>query len=290
MASSLSIAELKLRALAGLESKFERLTPRETLRRAAYDHVGISRFGDGELRYCLKRKGIKFQPFRPDLADRLLVAILEPKDGVLTCFSHTFRDEPSPEWVVAFNPKPYDAYRTVRSPNDIGVLHRRSERRAYAARWNAVAKRTAIRSFGDTNFLRLSMYVDAYVAGDMDAVLDDFRQLFAGRRILFVAARDPLYGGAYRDKGRELAALGVAAAEFIDIPAVDAAAEEERIVREILAGARGMTDVFIQAGPFATVLAHELAGRMDARIIDSGALNAQVEYLVPQMPASVGQP
>ncbi len=80
----------------------------------------------------------------------------------------------------------------------------------------------------------------------------------------------------------------MAAAEFVDIPAVDAAAEEERIVREILA-TRGMTDVFIQAGPLATVLAHELSGRTDARIIDSGALNAQVAHLVRHPPVSDGQ-
>jgi hypothetical protein len=46
-----------------------------------------------------------------------------------------------------------------------------------------------------------------------------------------------------------------------------------------------MTDVFLQAGPLATVLAYELAGRIDARLIDSGALNAQVSYLVEHVEA-----
>jgi hypothetical protein len=274
-----------MRSLLGHEKAFERLSPRETLRRAAHDNVSISRFGNGELRFCLKRASSRFQPFLPAMNDRLLRALYEPKDGVLTCYSNSFRDTPAPEWIVRYNPQRYDSYRTVREPNDIGVHKRSAEYRAYAARWNTIARRTKIRTWGDTNLFRLAVYVPEYAAGKMGAVLDDVCRLFEGKRILFVTAKEPHYGGSYEDKARELAILGVKAADFIEVPAVGALGDADRVEREILAKCRGMTDVFLQAGPLATVLAYELAGRIDARLIDSGALNAQVSYLVEHVEA-----
>lgn len=279
MASAAALFRLRARELFGLEQKFIRLTPRQTLARVAREPIGVSRYGDGELRYALKRKALKFQPFREGLADRLLAAVLTPRDGVLTCFNNTFRDSDVHERIRAYSAAAPERTRSALAPDDIAVYSRRSERLAYSARWTAVASRTAIRTFGDAIFVRLYVYVAEYKAGAIEAVKDDFRRLFAGRRILFVGPRTPLWGPSFRDLGEELRALGVAAAEFVDVPPVDAAAEEERIVRAILA-ARGMTDVFIQAGPLATVLAHELAGRTDARILDAGSLNAQVPYLL----------
>jgi hypothetical protein len=73
--------------------------------------------------------------------------------------------------------------------------------------------------------------------------------------------------------------LGMIDAAFIDIPSTNAFAMIDEIEAQIRAR-RGFDDVFIQAGPVATVLAAELAGKIEARLLDVGSLNTQVRFLL----------
>jgi hypothetical protein len=73
--------------------------------------------------------------------------------------------------------------------------------------------------------------------------------------------------------------LGLVAADYSAVPSIDAFASINAIEAAILSR-RGFDDVFIQAGPVATVLASELAGRIDGRVLDVGSLNTQVHFLL----------
>lgn len=279
MREPLPKARLLISSLIGSERTIERLSPSDTLHRILEERCSISRFGDGELRYCLKKKGIAFQPFRSELANRLLNAILIPKNRVLTCFNNIYRDTDYPEFVVAYGgQKPYDHFRSVHFENDIGARSRGRERRAYIERWLRVLRKTRIRTFGEASVFRLSLYVQEYERGDMESVKNDFRSLFAGRRILFICPRSPHEGDGFKELEPRMREFGLDGAEYHYIPEIDAAAVEDEIVDKILT-TKDVTDVFIQAGPLASVLAHELSDKIEVPIVDAGALNTQLMYL-----------
>lgn len=256
------------------------LSRRETLRRISTQNVSLSRFGDGELIYCLKQRALRFQQYDPRLRDRLLRALLDPPAGVLAAFNNHFAASDEVHWIVAYEryPKPFARMRTVKTEGDVGVLLRGAERRAYTKFWRYVAHHTQAREYGDAAVFFLGSYVQEYENGEIEGVLDDFRALFNRRRILFVCPDTPLGGLSFQAQEAVLKRIGVRSAQFLAIPNTDAFAHCAVIETQIRS-MTGFDDVFIQAGPLASVIASELGNEIDGRILDVGSLNTQLRYL-----------
>lgn len=270
---------LKIRETLGIEAKFTRLGLWDTLRRIVYDNYSVSRYGDGELSYFIKRRSLRFQPYRKDLGERVREAIMIPKEGILTCFNNLYRDT---DRYLSVNLQETDQNQNSSERESEYIIgpDRRREQRSYVERWIKITRKTKIRTFGDATCFRLAGYVDEHAAGKFEEVKEDFRKIFRDKRILFICPEKPLAGLSFPELEPTLRAIGLRDAQYIFIPAIDAASEEERIRKE-LAEKRGYDDLFIQAGPLATAMAYELAGTIDGKVLDIGALNYAVPLLAP---------
>jgi hypothetical protein len=272
-----------LKSLVRLPSRrvVSKLDRRSTLRRLTNCNLSLARIGDGEMRYAFKRRSALFQRWENFLAEKLLAVLLNPPPNVLPCFNHHFAAHSEIEWIVAYEryPKEYAEYRTARTSQDIGILKREKERLEYDACWRKIARRTAALEYGDAAVFFLGSYVQNYERGEMDIVRDEFRALFRGRRILFVGPETPHGGASFRRQYDDMKRIGLKSADFISIPATDAATYATEIEAEILSR-RSFDDVFLQAGPLATVLAAELSSKINGRALDVGSLNTQIRYLV----------
>jgi len=245
----------RLRETFGLEAQFKRLSRWETLRRVAYEGYSIARYGDGELSYFLKGLDLHFQPFRKDLGERLRQGILSPKSGVLTCYNNVFHEP-------------------IRS-----TAHKKRKHRSYVERWIRIARKTEIRTFGDARCFRFKGYCETFDKEYIEQIKKDFRALFQNRKILFVCPEVPLAGNSFKDLEEHLKKIGLSGAQYIFIPNFDAAAFECDIVRQIQSRS-GFDDIFLQCGPLATVLSYELAGTIDGRVVDVGALNTAIPEIL----------
>lgn len=271
----------QLRARLGKPRQVEQLSLAETLRRVIEDGVALSRFGDGELKLVLYVGALRFQRHSWALETALNRVLFTPNDRVLRCFNGVFAASPQWEWVARYEryPKTPDGFRTVHEPNDIMVLERARRQSEFVRHWRIVRHETELETYGSAEVFFLGLYVDAYAAGTMEAVLDKFRALFSGRRILFVCPERPMGGLSFPEQAETMQRLGLKSAQFIRVPEIDAFEHTARIREEILA-TKGFDDLFIQAGPAATVWAYDLAERIDGRVLDVGSLSAQLRYLV----------
>lgn len=243
--------------------------------------MSISRFGDGEIKYCLRDRPLAFQPWYPVLAERLETALFESNASVLATYNHYLASMSEARFLSKYTryDKPVLAHETLLEASDIKVMKRSRSQNFYRRYWRVVSEYTRKTVYGETSVFALEGYVAEYARGEMETVIDLFRRLFNGRRILFVAPDDPLGGPSFRALEPAMRKMGLRASEYISIPAIDAfagMADIERMIRT----RKGFDDIFIQAGPLATVLAHELAGKIGERVLDVGSLNTQVPYLV----------
>jgi hypothetical protein len=264
---------LKIREMLGTEAKFTRLGCWDTLKRIVWDGYSVSRYGDGELSYFLKHLNLRFQTYLPELGERLREAITIPKDGVLTCYNNAYRDADRYQFLDMDGERNSEGlYNVIIGPD------RRRQRRSYVERWIKIARKTNIRTFGDATCFRLACYVEEQADDKLEDVKEDFRSLFRGRRILFVCPEKPLAGHSFAVLEPLLMKLGLRDAQYIFVPGKNAA-EIEPMVRQKIAEKSRYDDIFIQAGPLATVLAYEFAGTVDGRVVDAGALNCTIPFL-----------
>lgn len=207
--------------------------------------------------------------------------LFAPGDRVLRCFNNVFAERPEWEWVARYQRyhKTPDGFRTVHEPDDIMVHSRRRQQSEYVCHWQIIARETEAAAYGSAGVFFLGLYIDAYVRGEMDEVLDQFRALFNGRRLLFVCPDRPMGGQSFGEQLETMRRLGLKGAQFIAVPETDAFEHSDQI-RQAILGATGFDDVFIQAGPAATVWAYDLAERIDGRVLDVGSLNTQLRHLV----------
>jgi len=258
-----------------------RLSPHETLRRIVEENYALSRFGDGELKVALYQRGLRFQRGSTLLTRKLNEVLLEPRDRLLVGYSTRFSEAPEYSFVTHYKryEKTSNITRTVHYPGDLMVFKRAPQQREYIRHWKIIEAETKRKEFGETTVFFLGLYVDDYVNGTMDEVLGLFRALFNGRRILFVAPEQPLAGESFRGQLETMKRVGLRDAQFITIPRTDAFEHSDAVMKSIL-DSTGFDDVFLQAGPAATVWAHQLAGRIEGRVLDVGSLNSHVRYLV----------
>ncbi len=269
-----------LRARLSEPRRIERLDNEETLRRVIEDGSALSRFGDGELKLALYGRGLRFQRHSPALEAALGEALLVPKAGVLACFNNMFADRAEQEWVARYEryPKVPDAFRSIHEHNDTLVLRRRRQQREYRRHWRIIAHETGLDTYGSAGVFFLGLHVEEYARGEMETVLDRYRTLFRGRRILFVCPDRPMGGLSFPEQLSTMQRLGLKDAQFIKVPETDAF-EHSAEIRQAILGATGFDDLFLQAGPAATVWAYEFAGRIDGRVLDVGSLSTQLRHL-----------
>jgi hypothetical protein len=267
---------LRIREFFGLEAEFNRLTRWETIRKIIREGYSVSHYGDGELGYMLKKRGLYFQPYYENLGNRLREYIMTPKNGVLTCFSNDMRD--MDRYIHIIDDAIISSERKIENSWYFLGPDKRLQRRAYVERWIRIARQTQIRTFGDTNCFRIDGFFKEFENRQFDQVKDDFQALFRNRRILFVCPKTPKGGDSFEALEPKLRKIGLRDAQYIFVPEVDAASVEDDIRREIDRKSN-YDDIFIQAGPLATVLAYELAGTIDGCVIDSGRLNNAIPYL-----------
>jgi hypothetical protein len=252
----------------------------ETLRRVVENNAALARFGDGELKLAFYGRGLRFQNHSRELAAALNRVLLMPRERLLVCFNSLFAETAEWPWIARYQRygKVGEATRTLHAPDDIMIFRRPQQRREYRRHWKIIEKETEISVYGAATVFFLGLYVDNYADGTMEEVLDLFRALFAGRRILFVGPAEPTGGDSFRRLEGAMRRLGLREATFIDVPATNAFEYSDEVVRTIL-NTTQFDDVFLQAGPAATVWASELAGRIEGRVLDVGSLNTQLGYL-----------
>lgn len=270
-----------LSTLSGVRRESPRsLSLEETLDAMLASGVSLSRFGDGELKLAFARRGLRFQPVSRELAAALEAALFDPKGGYLACYNTQFMQANEWVWLTDFERygQKLGTRTTLVAPGDAIVLSRKRQADEYRRYWKRLVRRTNIRSYGAAGVFFLGLYIDAYREGRMDEVLEKFRGLFRGRHVLFVAPARPMGGQSFAEQVPLMRRLGLRSAQFITVPETDAYAATPRVLAEI-AEARGYDDIFLSAGPAASVWAHQLAGRRDGRVLDVGSFNTQLRYL-----------
>ena len=163
-------------------------------------------------------------------------ALLNPPVGVLAAFNHHFAASSTIHWIVAYEryPKHFARFRTVRGDADVGVLLREAEQRAYKRFWRYVCRKTSATEYGDAAGLFLGSYVDEYEAGQIEEVMDDFRALFLGKRLLFVCPETPLGGLSFPAQELAMKKLGLRSAKFLIIPNSNAFCQYASIKQQLL--------------------------------------------------------
>jgi hypothetical protein len=257
-----------------------KLSPIDTLRRITSSDLSFARFGDGELKLALYRRGLRFQDHSERLERMLNEALLQRNDRLLRACNHLYASIPEERWLVRYEhyPKAPDACMTLLEPNDVMVLRRQRQQREYLRHWRIVESETGLYVYGEATVFYLGLYLDNYVNGTINEVLDLFRALFNGRRILFVGPERPMGGESFRAQIDTMKRIGLRDAQFITVPETNAFEHSDAVLGQIL-DTTGIDDVFLQAGPAATVWAYQLAGRIDGRVLDVGSFNMQLRYL-----------
>jgi len=253
----------------------------ETLKTLLSTGKSVARVGDGELIICLSGREIPFQPYSKELADRLERILKEPGPGVLVCMNNAFMQSSSVPWILGYerSKKEYAVYESIRETDDIGMFSREKEHRHYNECYRILYGKNAPVMLGDATVFMLGLYVKEYREGRIEEVKELFRKTVAGKSLLIACPREPLMQPSFRSLEGRLKAAGATRIEYIDIPENDAFAHYGQI-RERLLRSTGFDRVWIQAGPAATVLAHELGNAHDIPAYDIGSFNTTLQYII----------
>lgn len=270
----------RLLALRATDYTIRKLDMTETLARLVEEGSSISRFGDGELKIALYGRGLRFQRFSAALRQQLIEALVEPRPAALPSINSQFMGRESFDRIIAYERYPKTADRTYSlvHPDDIAVYDRRRQIRELEAQWRVIAAHSTVKTYGSAGVFYLGFYLEAYREGRMEEIFEQFRKLFRSRRILFVGPKTPGGGASFEEQLPLMQRLGLKSAQFIAIPEQHAFEASAEILAEI--GRRtGFDDIFLQAGPAATVWANQLAGTVAGRVLDVGTFNTQLRYL-----------
>jgi hypothetical protein len=266
-------------APANSRKKIELLGIKETLERAVVDEKSIVRYGDGELllaakRYFSRFRGIAFQKKDFRLSARLRQIVYRTPPNVLVCFSNSFmaRDEYRIVLKYERTRKEYSRYESVHSPNDVAVLSRPRERMFYEKQFESIRKNTQVNTLGDATCFWLSFCYEEYVDNSIADILALYRRLFQGKKILIVAPERPLAGASFKELCTQGVITSPRSVDFLSIPESDCFDYYDDI-RKRIDDFPDVEAVFIQAGPTATVLAADLAGREGLLSYDVGTWN-----------------
>ncbi|WP_169817602.1 GT-D fold domain-containing glycosyltransferase [Chlorobaculum limnaeum] len=244
-------------------------------------NVSISRFGDGELMIALLERGISFQKKNRELSARLKQILYEKDSRLLVCMNNEFMRNNEIFWVLQYerSSKKYIRFETWRDPNDIGILSRKAEWAFYNECYRILFGKKKPSVFGDATLFMLGLYTEEYKKAQMERVFELFVTLFKKKRLLIAAPKTPLMAPSFRELEPKLLAAGASGITHIDMPEKDAYTYYQEIKSKIL-NSTNFDAVWIQAGPAASILAHDLATNHDILSYDIGSLNTTLRYIL----------
>lgn len=253
----------------------------DTLKMIANNDISISRFGDGELLIALFERGILFQKKNRELGHQLKKILLEKDDRVLVCINNEFMRSEQIFWILQYERslKNYSACESLKEANDIGILSRKKEWIFYNCCNKILFGRKSPSLFGDATLFMLGLYYDQYREENTEIVMEHFRNLFRKKRLLIVAPESPLMSPSFRSLKQQLIAGGTKSINYIDIPETNAFMYYHDIKSKILES-KGFDAIWVQAGPTASILTHDLAINHNMLAYDIGSFNTTLKFIL----------
>ncbi len=258
--------------------QLKRLDRFETLNYLIDNNLSISRFGDGECSIAFDHKGIHFQEYSDDLKDKLLKVLTTKNDKILVSFNNSFVDESKYRVIVKYGRtgKVYDSFETIKLANDIGILERKNEQIFYKGKFREIRRIFKNPILGDATVFYIGFYYKEYQKANLEIVFELYKRLFKDKRILFVCPENPLMSKSFRTLIEEGVIQSHEDATFYFVPSTNAFSKYKEILESILERQDTFDLVIIQAGPTATVLAHELSTKHNIKAYDVGSLNESI--------------
>lgn len=243
--------------------------------------VSISRFGDGELMMALLKRGISFQQKNRKLSNRLKQILHEKDSRLMVCMNNEFMRNELVAWILPYerSSKDYFQVESWKEQNDIGILSRKAEWAFYNECYRILFGKKTPSVFGDATLFMVGLYTEAYRKDQMERVFELFMTLFNKKRLLIAAPRNPLMAPSFRELEPKLLAAGASGIIHIDIPEKDAFNYYEGIKSKIL-NSTNFDAVWLQAGPTASILAHDLATNHNILSYDIGSFNTTLKYIL----------
>lgn len=256
----------------------DRLT---TLKTILDTEKSVSRFGDGELMLALLGRSIPFQQKNRELALQLSHVLNTPDPRVLVCMNNTFMQNATIPWLLDYerSKKDYASYESIRKTNDIGILVRAKEQRFYNECYRILFGRNVPGTFGEATVFMLGLYCNEYQSDRIDEVKALFLKMLSGKKLLIASPAKPLMEPSFQSLAGRLKQAGATHLQWVDIPENNAYAQYSAIKSSILCTG-GFDAVWIQAGPTAALLAHDLAIHHDILAYDIGSFNTTLQYLI----------
>ena len=253
----------------------------DTLQMITESDVSISRFGDGELMMALLERGISFQEKNRELSNRLKQILIEKDSRILVCMNNEFMRYEQIAWVLQYerSAKEYHRFESWKEPKDIGILSRKNECAFYNECYRILFGNKKPSVFGDATLFMIGLYTEEYKKEQMERVFELFVKLFKKKRLLIAASRTPLMAPSFRELGPKLLAAGASGISHIDIPEKDAFNYYDEIKSKIL-NSSNFDAVWIQAGPAATVMVHDLTVNHSILSYDIGSFNTTLKYVL----------
>jgi len=253
----------------------------ETLKTILDTGKSVSRFGDGELMLALLGRSIPFQQKNRELALQLSHVLNTPDPRVLVCMNNTFMQNATIPWLLDYerSKKDYASYESIQKTDDIGILLRTKEQRFYNECYRILFGRNVPGTFGDATVFMLGLYCNEYRSDQIDEVKALFLKLVVGKKLLIAGPAKPLMEPSFQSLEDRLKKGGAKNVQWIDIPENDAF-EQYSIIKSAILNTRGFDAAWIQAGPTATLLAHDLATNHNILSYDIGSFNTTLQYLI----------
>jgi hypothetical protein len=258
------------------------LNRRQTLDYVLLHKCSVSRFGDGESAMALDtrhgHRGIHFQKAVSELSERLSEVLFHPIDNLLVCFNNTFTQQCRYRVVLDYEraTKNYSRFLSVHRPRDVGVLVRGEQRFKYLRQYIHIGGRTTQELFGDATCFSLCYFYDEYQSYQVPEIINLYKRMFEGRRIVIVCPEKPNMGASFQELVAKKVIRSPRNVEFIVIPDHDCYDKYDEI-KKGCADAQSVDAVFIQAGPVGTVLAADLTEEYGMLAYDVGSMNVSLE-------------
>lgn len=252
-----------------------------TLQLILESEVSVSRFGDGELIMALLGKGIEFQKKSQELSIKLEQILRDNDPRVMVCLNNEFMNSQFIFWILEYerSKKDYIDYASIKRPNDIGILSREKEFIFYNECYKILFGNREPTLFGDATVFMLGLYYNEYRIEKLEEVKELFRKMVKGKRMLIACPASPLMEPSFLSLEKKLKLAGAKDIVYVDVPEKDSFGHYQHIKSNILNKTRFNT-LWIQAGPAATLLAHDLATNHNILSYDIGSLNTTLQYIL----------
>ncbi|MGJ0126735.1 GT-D fold domain-containing glycosyltransferase [uncultured Pantoea sp.] len=245
-------AAIRYPAAQSRVKRYSVMSIEETIDRLLRDPtLSLARYGDGELEMT-RYKNIGFQPFNPELSERLKAVLQQGATA-------------SPNCLICLP----DAFRTTRNMRNGSALFWFFHKSFYFTHYESLLNKQY--HYGNTSVTR--PYHD-YKGKELSGrIFDKFKLLYRNRRVLIVEG-----SGTRLGLGNDLLD-GASEVKRITTLNRNAFSVYDALFHAVLTHAVNFDLVLISLGPTATVLAHDLS-QHGIRCIDSGHVDIEYEWML----------